>query len=123
MSFDYNEYRETAAGMITDYGGAGQIVKKGTTGGKNVSGDVTADTPDLTIDGIVTPLVKYKTSEIDGDSILNGDSWVYWQTDSATEIEVNMQITLNSVTFSIKDINPFSSIDDINLYYKLQLRK
>lgn len=122
MAVDYNKKRAMAQRIINRYGGPGQIILKGVTGGTSVGGDTIPDTPDTLIDGIITPLIQYKTHEIDGTSILNGDSWVLWQTTSSTEIEIDMQITLNSKTFMVKSVQPFSSIDDINVFIKIQLR-
>ena len=40
---------------IEKYGSAGQVIKKGSTGGFDSSGNVKADEPDITIAGLVTP--------------------------------------------------------------------
>jgi len=122
MAVDYDELRETAEEIIEDWGSSGQVIVKGKKGGKSVSGDAEADTPDTFIDGIFTPLVKFKTHEVDGKSVLMGDSYVLWQTTGDEKIKVNMQITINSVTFVIKAIMPLSSNEDINVYIKLHLR-
>lgn len=123
MSFDYDDARETAKEIIEDYGGASSLVKKGTTGGYDSGGNIQANSPDVTIIGIVTPLVSYKTAEVDGESIIKGDAWAFFYTESNIAIEIDMQITINSKTFSVKDIKILSSVNDINIYTKLQLRK
>lgn len=121
MSFDYNRARALALKVITKYGKAGTVIEKGTTGGFDDSGNSTPDTPDTIINGTITPLVQYKTKEIDGKSILTGDSWVFFHSD--IEPRINMQVTLNSKTFRIIETFPLSSVDDINIFRKLQLRK
>jgi hypothetical protein len=120
MNFDYDAAREIARQTIEKYGGAGQAIKPGATGGFDSSGNVTPDIADVIIDGIITPLVLYTIKEINGTSIKEGDSWVYFQSD--TKPDVNMQITLNGVTLRIVAIPTVTSISGVNIYQKLQLR-
>lgn len=121
MTFDYDAAKEIAKQTIEKYGGAGQVIKKGTTGGYDSGGNVTPDVPDTIIDGLITPLVLYTVKEIDGKTIVSGDSWVYFQ--SETSPDINMQVTLNGVTLRIVAIPTVASISCVVLYYKLQLRK
>ena len=123
MSFDYTKARETAKKIISKFGKSSSLVKKGTTGGFDEGGNTEADSPDIAINGIITPLVKYKTHETDGKTIIKGDAWAFFYTESAVEIEVDMQTTFNGKTFSVKGIEVLSSVDDINIYTRLQLRK
>ena len=123
MSFDYDDARETAKELIECFGASSSLVKKGTTGGFDEGGNAESDSPDITIDGIITPLVKYKTHEIDGKTIITGDAWAFFYTESTVEIEVDMQATINGKTFSVKGVEILSSVDDINIYTRLQLRK
>ncbi len=120
MAFDYSGARAEAFALIAEYGAAGQAIKKGTTGGYDSEGNVTPDIPDVAIDGTVTPLLQYKTREIDGSSIQMGDSFVFFHSETAPEI--NMQITINSKTLRIVDIYKLDSVGDINVFRKLQLR-
>ncbi len=122
MAVNYDRARATAQRVINRFGGPGQIISKGKSGGKSAFGDSQADTPDTIINGIITPLVQFKTSEVDGTSVLTGDSWVIWQTDDTTQIKVDMQITINSTEFSIKKVSPLSSIAGINILVRLNLR-
>lgn len=121
MTYDFNQARATAKRVISKFGNPGQVVLKGAKGGFDANGDVTADVADQSFDGIITPLVQFKLNEIDGKSIISGDSWVLWQGDDA--LAVDMQITINSTTFRIKGMQDLSSTDGINIYIKLQLRK
>ena len=123
MAYNYNKAREQAKKIISKFGSASSLVRKGLTGGFDSEGNVEADSPDILINGIATPLVSYTSKEIDGTSIISGDAWVLFHTDSATIIEIDMQITINSKTFSVKNIERLSSVGDINIYTKLQLRK
>lgn len=120
MSFNYDKARDRTLKQITKYGASGQVILKGSSGGFDNSGNATPDTPDTIINGIITPLVQYKTAEIDDKSIQVEDAWVYFHSDS--EPLIDMQTTLNSKTFRIIDVIKLSSVDDINIFTKLQLR-
>ena len=121
MAFNYSKVRDTAKRIITNFGGAGQVIKKGIpSGGFDDNGDSIAATADVTISGIITPLLRFKKSEIDGSAIQTDDTFVFFHSDTAPEID--MQITLNSKTFRIIDIVTLSSVDDINVFRRLQLR-
>ena len=121
MGFDYDDARATAKELIECFGGDGQLVLKGTSGGFDNDGNATPDTADSIIDGIITPLMKYTTMEINGKSILENDAWVFFHSDETPL--VNMQITLNGKTFRVVDTGELSSVDDVTIYNKLQLRK
>lgn len=123
MAFDYTKARTTAKKIITKFGQPSSLVKKGSTGGYDESGNIEPDSPDTIIEGIITPLVKCKTNEIDGESIIVGDAWAFFYTESAVGITIDMQATINGQTFSVKGIKKLSSVNDINLYTRLQFRK
>lgn len=120
MAYNYERARDTAMRAITKYGSFGQLVKKGVAGGYDNDGNPTPSTPDVAIDGIITPLVKYTSKEVDGSSIIAGDSWVYFH--SEDEPSIGMQATVNGVVFRVIDIHQLSSVDGTNIYRKLQLR-
>lgn len=123
MPFNYDKARATAKKTIVKYGNDSVLVKKGTTGGFDSGGNVEPDSPDSTIVGIITPLISYKNNEVDGETIIKGDAWAFFYTESAVPIEIDMQLTINGKTFSVKGIGSLSSVDDINIYTRLQLRK
>ena len=121
MAFDYNDARETALEIISEFGKAGVVTKKGTTGGTDAFGNVTPDVPDINISGIITPLLQYKSAEIDGESIKRGDSYVLFHSDVAPEI--GYQTNVNGVVMRVVDTYTLDSVDDINVFRKLQLRR
>lgn len=122
MTYNYPASRKQAARIILKFGAPGSVVKKGNPGGgSDVNGDPIAASPDEMFFGTVTPLVRFKTSEIDGTTILKGDSWVFFN--SETSPEIDMQITLNFETFRIVDLEKLTSVDDINVFRRLTLRK
>ena len=120
MAHDYAGDRQLAEDLITEYGAASAVIKKGTTGGTDAWGDPKPDEPDIVINGTITPWLDAKTREIDGENILRGDGFVYFHSDTAPEI--NMQTTINGKTFRIVDTKVLDSVDDINVYRRLQLR-
>jgi hypothetical protein len=122
MTYNYPASRKQAQRIISKFGAPGSVVKKGEPGGGfDVNGDPVAASPDVTLFGTVTPLVRFKTGEIDGTTILKGDSWVFFN--SETSPEIDMQITLNFETFRIVDLEKLTSVDDINVFRRLTLRK
>lgn len=121
MAYNYVAARKTMLRVITKYGQPGFVILKGTKAGPDDAGDTVPATPDTLINGKITPLVQYKTNEIDGVSILQGDAWVYFHSD--TVIDIDMQTTVNGKTFRIVGTFPLSSVDDINIFQRLQLRK
>ena len=120
MSFDYNKARATAKKLIEKFGQTGEVVKINNSPFDS-SGNPTSGEPTFVANGIVTPLLKYKQAEIDGESVLSTDSFVFFH--SSTTPEVGMMITINSQQFRVIDLKTLDSVDDINIYRKLQLRK
>lgn len=120
-AFDYVNAHSVAVNLIAKFGQSASVVKKGNASGFDGSGNILATTADTTIIGTVTPLLKYKQSEIDGESVLMGDSYVFF--DSSVTPEIGMMITINSIQFRIINITTLTSVDDINVYRRLQLRK
>tara|TARA_R110002096_G_scaffold167979_3_gene338396 strand:+ start:110 stop:478 length:369 start_codon:yes stop_codon:yes gene_type:complete len=120
-AFDYVNANAVAVKLITKFGQAGQVIKEGNASGWDSSGNVIPTQPDITIDGIVTPLLQYKKHEIDGEHILATDSYVFFSSNVAPEID--MMITINSQKFRIQNLVILTSVDDINVYRRLQLRR
>ncbi len=120
MAFDYTAARATASAIIADFGAPGVITKKGTTGGFDGDGNVTADVADVTINGTVTPLIKYESHEIDGTKIIHNDGYVFFH--STAEPEVNMQITIDGKVLGIVSIYKLDSVGGVNVFRSLQLR-
>jgi len=121
VATDYARARASAKRMISNYGQPSQVIKKGIAAGEpDAWGDISPAEPDTVIDGIITPWLDAKTGEIDGENILRGDGFVYFHSDTAPEI--NMQTTINGKTFRIVNTKVLDSVDDINVYRRLQLR-
>lgn len=122
MAYDYAAARKLALKVITKFGAPGSVVKKGVSGGGfDNNGDPIPDSPDETILGTVTPLVRFKTKEINETTIKSGDTYVFFHSD--VEPEIDMQITINFDTFRIVGLIELSSVEDENIFRRLQLRK
>ncbi len=120
MSYNYSKSRQLALRVLKHYGASGSVIKKGNVAGFNNNGDAIQATDDTVISGTITPLVKYKSTEINNTSIEAGDSYVLFQSDSP--VAVGMQTTLNNTTFRVVDVTFLTSISDVNIFVKLQLR-
>ena len=121
MTQDYNRARNDALNVIKFYGAAGQVIKKGADGGGlDVNGDPEPATPDVIINGTITPKLQFKSSQIDGTNVIMGDSFIYFHSD--TNPEIDMQTTLNGETYRVVDIMSLSSVDNIRVFTRLQLR-
>jgi len=119
--FDYTEAHAVAVELITFFGEASSLVKKGNDSGVDEYGNVTAATQDVTITGLVTPLLEYERFEVDETNVLSTDSYVFF--DSTTEPEIDMIITINSDEYRVINFEALTSVDDINVYRQLQLRR
>jgi hypothetical protein len=120
MPYNYDKATATAKKIIKKFGSDGAFVKKGSTGGFDAEGNVKADVEDIIIEGIITPLVKFKVHEVDGKSIINGDGWVFFSADTLPEI--GYQTAVNGKTFRVVDSYVLSSVEGVTVYQKLQLR-
>ena len=121
MGFNYEEAHADAKELIEFFGEPATVVKKGNSGGYDSSGNVIAAQPDTLIDGIATPKIDFKSSEVNGSSILMGDATVFFE--SVVAPEIGMMITLNGETYRIIDTDILTSVGDINVYRELHIRQ
>lgn len=120
-AFDYNKAHAVAVKLITKFGQTGEVVKVGNDSGYDTSGNAIPVQSGFVTNGRVTPLLRYKKSEVDGESVLMTDSYVFFESSSSPG--VGMMITINDEQFRIIDISKLTSVDDISVYRKLQLRR
>lgn len=122
MSFDYAQARKNAQEIIGEFGAAGTfIISDASEGGYDDLGNPVPPQPAVTIEGIVTPLLRYKQHEIDGERILAIDNYVFFHSETVPQID--NKITINGNTYIAKSIVRLDSVDNINIYVKVQLRK
>ena len=119
--FDYEEAHADALELITIFGGDGQVIKEGNDSGWDDSQNPIPIQSDTIINGTVSPKVDCKTAEIDGKNVLRGDAYVFF--DSATSPEIGMMITLNNDKYRIVNLKVLDSLDGINVFRRLQLRR
>ena len=118
---DYNKARATAERLITKYGAAGTVVIEGNDGGyDSATMQPISATPDVTINGTVTPVMPYSSREIDGSTILSTDGFVYFHADSIPTIGATH--TQNGKLYRVQGVKTLTSVDGVNVYTKLQLR-
>lgn len=120
-TLDYTSARITATRLITKFGETSTLTLPGTNGGYDEFGNVIAATPDVEVTGTVTPLLDYKKDEIDGETIRREDAYVFFDTDG--EPQIGMNITINSVKYTVMNVKKLQSVGGVNVYFKLQLRR
>ena len=118
--FDYASKRLTAEKLINKFGENSTLSIEGNDGGFDAFGNPIASAPGSTIDCIITPILNYKESEIDGETIQRKDGYTYIYSDDAPQIQ--MTTTINGVKYAVIDVKELTSVTGVNLYYVLQLR-
>lgn len=119
--FDYDSASKRASKIIKKWGSSGSLVKEGQKGGYDSEGNETPDVPDVIIVGTITPIINYKSHEVDGDLIINGDGWCLF--DSEEEPQIGMITTVGSKTWRLEEIRPLESPTGIVIRNLLHLRK
>lgn len=120
-AFDYVRARSIAKGLIEKFGQAGEFIIEGSEGGTDKWGDPIPDKPNAVIPGTVTPLLSYKKMEVDGEQILATDSYVFFYCDEVPPID--SKATINSNEYRTINIERLDSVDGVNAYVKIQLRR
>lgn len=124
MSFDYDEARATVLELITEFGGDGEFIKVGDTGGYDDYGNAIAPSADIVISGTVTPLLPFEIGEVAGSNgtIIQADKFCFFHSDTAPEIGYTH--TQNGVEWRVVSIlKEITSIDGVNVFRKLQMRR
>ena len=120
--FDYSEARAAAEALIGEFGESATLSKPGTDAGYDPNtGDPIQSIPGSYVTGLVTPLLSYKSTEIDGELIQAGDSFCFFHSDEAPEI--GMALTINGHDWRVVSIVDLTSVDGVNVFRKLQLRR
>ena len=120
--FDYGEARETAEALIGEFGESATLAKPGTDAGYDPNtGDPIPSIPGSYVNGLVTPLLSYKSTEIDGELIQAGDSYCFFHSTEAPAI--GMILTVNGLDWRVVSIVDLTSVDGVNVFRKLQLRR
>lgn len=122
VKFDYVKARQVAKGLIDKFGQAGNFTKEGGgAGGYDRSGNPIPPEPDTVVSGIVTPLLSYKQQEIDGEQIKSTDNYVFFH--SEVEPPIGAKSTVNGNEYRVVNVKKLDSVDGVNVYCKLQLRR
>ena len=120
--FDYVKARGVAEKLINKFGADGSFILAGTSeGGYDGFGNAIPPEPDAVFPGEISPLLSYKQMEVDGSRILTTDTYVYFHSDN--EPPIDSKITINGDEYRLINIKKLGSVDGVNVYRKMQLRR
>lgn len=117
--FDYEKARRDADALIDDFGDAGSFTRVTQGAIDQATGEQSPGTTTL-INGTITPILRYMNNEVDGESVLRTDGYVYF---SGGEIEIGDTTVLNGETFRAVDAVKLKSVSGTLVYQKVQLRR
>jgi hypothetical protein len=117
---DYESTSAEIKAFLEEYGELLELTLKGNSGGFDSSGNSISPTADTTIEGVCTPIVRFRNSEVDGKTIISGDGYCLFQ--GTQDAAVGMLIPMYGNTYRVVDENGVKSINGIRLYQKLQVR-
>lgn len=121
--FDYDKARSTAEKLIDKFGGAGTVYSLG-EGGEDMFGNPISS-PGFSIDGLASPLLPYGTSTqmtvYERDNVIAGDMFFFFHSDEL--VEFGMLFDANGYSWRVQSIKRLSSLDDVNVFQKVMLRK
>lgn len=116
-AFDYSGIKATAEGLIERFGQAGTLTQTANSG---TAYDPTRVDTDHTVN---VALLNFKTSEIDGTVIQQGDKKAYLSTDDLTVVPVpGDKLNANSEDHRVMMVEPINPGGTV-VVYKLQVRK
>lgn len=123
MAFDYSQANIDAKDIINEFGQEATIVQIGIGGGGfDLDGNPIPAQPNVEYEGIITPLLGFDKSEVDGETILSTDSYCFFYT--LTEPPVGAVYT-NYAGMEYRIINKMKldSVSGVNVYLKLHMRQ
>jgi len=118
MTF-YSEIAAEAKALLAEFGQSITIVTT-TQGTYDVNTGVASPDTIVTQTGLKAVITKYKTGEIDGTKIQQGDCKVI--VESATAPTVNSVVTAANGTFTVIDVDQIAPSGE-TVIWKLQVRK
>lgn len=123
MAFDYDAARETAKGLIENFGGLGSVFVPAIPGGERQDdGTFSTGTPEILTIGIITPRLPVKKFEVDGGNIQQGDWYVFFQHNTTTTVKIGMFTTINRIAHRIVAIKEMTSLQGVNVSLQLFIR-
>ena len=117
--FDYIKAQATAKKLVEKFGESGSFTRTVQGAIDPATGEQGAGTTTM-INGTVTPVLSYKASEINGESVQRGDGYVYFD---GGEIAINDKATINGDLYSCVDVSSIKSVEGVLVYQKIQLRR
>lgn len=116
--FNYNSAAIKAGRLIAKFGGDGTFTRETGGGVDPVTGDTSQVTTD-SIAGTVTPVLNYRNDEINGESVLRSDGYVFFD---GAPVRIGDNISINGEVWRAVDIQKIQSVDGVLVYQKVQLR-
>lgn len=120
--FNYQDSRALAERLIKRFGGDGDFTKKGNDSGFDSDGNPAPIEADKVYSGLITPKIDAKTEEIDGSLVKTGDAFVYFHSDEKPETG-SITVINGEVWRLTRVASELTSLDGVNVYRKLQLRR
>ena len=117
--FDYVKAQATAKKLVEKFGGT-TIATKVTQPEIDPATGESYSSIDRTFDGYVTPPLQATTKEVDGESILRGDAFCYFDGD---EVDVGCFFEIIGATYRAVNIEKLKSVSGVLVYQKVQLRR
>ncbi len=117
--FDYEQVRRDADSLIDEFGDSVSFTRVTPGTIDQATGEQSPGTTTL-INGAITPILRYMNNEVNGESVLRTDGYVYF---SGGEIEVNDTTVLNGETLRVVDVTKLKSVGGTLVYQKVQLRR
>lgn len=120
MAFDYNQAAQDAYELISEFGVAITLTLYGNEAGgfDPITGDELASSADIVVNGVGV-MVDYRSDEIDGTNIIQGDAKILCSLVGTPEI--NMVVNFNSKAWRVVGIKTLQPAGEV-IMYTLQVR-
>lgn len=120
MAFDYNQAAQDAFDLISEFGVVITPTLYGNESGgfDPITGDALAPSADIVVNGVGV-LINYRSDEIDGTNIIQGDAKILCSLVGTPEI--NMIVHFNSKQWRVVDVKTLQPAGTV-VMYTLQVR-
>ena len=117
--FDYIKAQATAKKLVEKFGESGAFIRTVQGAIDPATGEQGAST-ESTINGTVTPVLRFSNDEVNGESVQRDDGFVFFDGD---ELAINDKTTINGETWRCVDVSKIKSVSGVLVYQKVQLRR
>ena len=117
--FDYVKAQATAKKLVEKFGESGTFIRT-VQGAIDPATGEQGDNTTISINGTVTPVLRFSNDEINGESVQRDDGFVFFD---GGELAINDNITINGETWRCVDVSKIKSVSGVLVYQKVQLRR